>query len=197
MATSKTNPKVDFYFIKNKQWQNELEHLRMIILESGLDEELKWGVPCYTLEKSNVVLIHGFKKYCAILFVKGALLKDSKGVLIQQTEHVQAARQIRFTNIKEVIQNASIIKAYIKEAIQIEKAGLKVELKKSTELLFPEEFQKKLEKTPALKKAFFALTPGRQRAYNLFFTAAKQSQTKEARIEKCIKQILAGKGLND
>ncbi len=197
MATSKTNPKVDFYFIKNKQWQNELEHLRMIILESGLDEELKWGVPCYTLEKSNVVLIHGFKKYCAILFVKGALLKDSKGVLIQQTEHVQAARQIRFTNIKEVIQNASIIKAYIKEAIQIEKAGLKVELKKSTELLFPEEFQKKLEKTPALKKAFFALTPGRQRAYNLFFTAAKQSQTREARIEKCIKQILAGKGLND
>jgi uncharacterized protein YdeI (YjbR/CyaY-like superfamily) len=197
MATSKTNPKVDFYFIKNKQWQNELEHLRMIILESGLDEELKWGVPCYTLEKSNVVLIHGFKKYCAILFVKGALLKDSKGVLIQQTEHVQAARQIRFTNIKEVIQNASIIKAYIKEAIQIEKAGLKVELKKSTELLFPEEFQKKLEKTPALKKAFFALTPGRQRAYNLFFTAAKQSQTREARIEKCMKQILAGKGLND
>ncbi len=197
MATSKTNPKVDFYFIKNKQWQNELKHLRMIILESGLDEELKWGVPCYTLEKSNVVLIHGFKKYCAILFVKGALLKDSKGVLIQQTEHVQAARQIRFTNIKEVIQNASIIKAYIKEAIQIEKAGLKVELKKSTELLFPEEFQKKLEKTPALKKAFFALTPGRQRAYNLFFTAAKQSQTREARIEKCIKQILAGKGLND
>lgn len=197
MATSKTNPKVDFYFIKNKQWQNELEHLRMIILESGLDEELKWGVPCFTLEKSNVVLIHGFKKYCAILFVKGALLKDSKGVLIQQTEHVQAARQIRFTNIKEVIQNASIIKAYIKEAIQIEKAGLKVELKKSTELLFPEEFQKKLEKTPALKKAFFALTPGRQRAYNLFFTAAKQSQTREARIEKCIKQILAGKGLND
>jgi len=197
MATSKTNPKVDFYFINNKQWQNELEHLRMIILESGLDEELKWGVPCYTLEKSNVVLIHGFKKYCAILFVKGALLKDSKGVLIQQTEHVQAARQIRFTNIKEVIQNASIIKAYIKEAIQIEKAGLKVELKKSTELLFPEEFQKKLEKTPALKKAFFALTPGRQRAYNLFFTPAKQSQTREARIEKCMKQILAGKGLND
>jgi uncharacterized protein YdeI (YjbR/CyaY-like superfamily) len=192
------NPKVDFYFSKVK-WQEEIKHLRTIVLDCGLTEELKWGCPCYSLQKSNIVLIHVFKEYCAFLFFKGALLKDANGILIQQTENVQAARQIRFTNIGEIVKMGKTLKAYIYEAIEVEKAGLKVNLKKNTELIFPEEFQNKLSAKGghALKNAFNALTPGRQRAYNLYFSAPKQSKTRESRIEKCIQQILNGKGLND
>jgi uncharacterized protein YdeI (YjbR/CyaY-like superfamily) len=191
------NPKVDFFFNKAEKWQTELEQLRIIILDCGLTEELKWGVPCYTFQKNNIVLIHGFKEYCAILFHKGALLSDAKGILIQQTEHVQAARQIRFTNVQEIIKMEAVIKTYIYEAIEVEKAGLKVELKKTTEFKMPEEFQQKLDETPALKTAFEALTPGRQRAYLLHFSGPKQSKTRESRVEQCMPQILIGKGLND
>jgi len=191
------NPKVDFYFSKAQKWQKEFEKLRMIILDCGLTEELKWGCPCYSFQKKNIVLIHGFKEYCALLFFKGALLNDANGILIQQTENVQAARQIRFTNVREIVKTEPILKAYIYEAIEVEKAGLKVDLKKTTELIFPEEFQNKLDKKPALKAAFDALTPGRQRAYNLYFSAPKQSKTRESRVEKCMQQILKGKGLND
>jgi uncharacterized protein YdeI (YjbR/CyaY-like superfamily) len=191
------NPKVDFFFKKAEKWQTELEQLRMIILDCGLTEELKWGVPCYTFQKNNIVLIHGFKEYCAILFHKGALLSDANGILIQQTEHVQAARQIRFTNVQEIIKMETVIKTYIYEAIEVEKAGLKVELKKTTEFNMPEEFQQKLDETPALKTAFEALTPGRQRAYLLHFSAPKQAKTRESRVEQCMPQILIGKGLND
>jgi uncharacterized protein YdeI (YjbR/CyaY-like superfamily) len=169
----------------------------MIILDCGLTEELKWGVPCYTFQKSNIVLIHGFKEYCAILFVKGALLKDVNGILIQQTKNVQAARQIRFTDVREIIEMEPILKAYIHEAIEVEKAGLKVNYKKSTEFTIPEELINKLEEVPGLQDAFDALTPGRQRAYILYFSAPKQSKTREARIEKWLQQILNGKGLND
>jgi uncharacterized protein YdeI (YjbR/CyaY-like superfamily) len=194
------NPKVDFYFSKAKKWQEEIEKLRTIVLNCGLTEELKWGVPCYTLgdkQKSNIVLIHVFKEYCALLFFKGALLKDVNGILIQQTKNVQAARQIRFTNVREINKIAATLKAYIYEAIEVEKAGLKVNFKKNTDLKFPEEFQNKLDKMPSLKTAFYALTPGRQRAYNLYFSAPKQAKTRESRIEKCVQQILNGKGLND
>ncbi len=191
------NPKVDFYFIKSKKWQKELEQLRKIVLECALAEELKWGVPCYTFEESNIVLIHTFKEYCALLFFKGALLKDTSGILIQQTENVQAARQIRFADVKEIVKMAAIIKAYIYEAIEVEKAGLKVNLKKTKEFNTPEEFQNKLDKNPALKTAFKALTPGRQRGYLLYFSAPKQSKTRESRIEKCMPQIFDRKGLND
>ena len=167
------NPKVDFYFSKAKKWQEEFEKLRMIVLDFGLTEELKWG-PCYTLstpafQESNIVLIHGFKEYCALLFFKGALLNDANGILIQQTENVQAARQIRFTNVREIVEMESILKAYIYEAIEVEKAGLKVNFKKTTEFIMPEEFQNKLDEMPALKTAFNALTPGRQRAYIFIF----------------------------
>jgi uncharacterized protein YdeI (YjbR/CyaY-like superfamily) len=189
------NPKVDFYFSKAKKWQEELEQLRMIILDCGLTEELKWGVPCYTFQKSNIVLIHVFKEYCAVLFFKGALLHDANGILIQQTENVQAARQIRFTNVREIIKMKAILKAYIHEAIEVEKAGLKVELKKTKEFTMPDEFQNKLDEIPALKTAFKALTPGRQRGYLLYFSSAKQSKTRESRVEKCMKQILNGKGI--
>ncbi len=191
------NPKVDFYFSKAKSWKEELEKLREIILECALNEELKWGVPCYTSQKSNIVLIHSFKNYCAILFVKGALLNNGKGLLIQQTENVQAGRQIRFTNVREIVKMKTILKSYIYEAIEVEKAGLKVNLNKNIKLVFPEEFINKLVDNPDLKKSFDALTPGRQRAYNLFFSAPKQSKTRESRIEKCISRILNGKGLND
>ena len=195
------NPKVDFYFSKAKKWKKELEQLRMIVLDCGLSEELKWGVPCYTFQKSNIVLIHVFKEYCALLFFKGALLKDANKLLIQQTENVQAARQIRFTTanggIQEIVKMKAILKAYIHEAIEVEKAGLKVPLKKTKEFSIPEEFQKKLNKTPALKTAFKALTPGRQRGYLLYFSQPKQSKTRESRIEKYTQQILNGKGLND
>lgn len=191
------NPKVDFYFSNAKKWQKELEKLRMIILDCQLTEELKWGVPCYTFQKNNIVLIHVFKEYCALLFFKGALLKDANGILIQQTENVQAGRQIRFTNVREIVEMETILKAYIHEAIEVEKAGLKVNFKKSSEFIIPEEFQKKLDEIPALKTAFDALTPGRQRAYILYFSAPKQSKTRESRVEKCMQQILNGKGLND
>jgi uncharacterized protein YdeI (YjbR/CyaY-like superfamily) len=191
------NPKVDWYFTKNKQWQEEIKTLRTIVLDCGLTEELKWGVPCYQFQGSNIVLIHVFKEYCALLFFKGVLLKDTNGILIQQTENVQAARQIRFTNVKEIVKMKATLKAYIFEAIEVEKAGLKVPLKKTKEFTMPEEFQKKLNKTPVLKTAFYALTPGRQRGYLLYFSVAKQSKTREARIEKYVPQILKGKGLDD
>jgi uncharacterized protein YdeI (YjbR/CyaY-like superfamily) len=194
---NRMNPKVDFYFSKAKKWQKELAKLRTIILDCQLSEELKWGNPCYTFQKSNIVLIHVFKEYCALLFFKGALLKDADGILIQQTKNVQAGRQIRFTNVREIIQMEPILKAYIDEAIEVEKAGLKVKLKKTSDFSIPEEFQKELDAIPALKTAFDALTPGRQRAYLFHFSAAKQSKTREARVEKCMKQILKGKGLDD
>src|SRR6476620_1358391 len=191
------NPKVDFFFTKASKWQEEFRRLRTIILSCGLTEELKWGKPCYTFQKSNVVLIHGFKEHCALLFMKGALLKDSKRILIQQTENVQAARQIRFTNVREIVAMEPILKAYIKEAIEVAKAGLEVDYKKTSEFAIPEEFQNRLDESPPLKTAFDALTPGRQRGYMLYFSAAKQSKTREARVEKCLLQILKGKGLND
>jgi uncharacterized protein YdeI (YjbR/CyaY-like superfamily) len=194
---NRTNPKVDFYFIKEEKWQKELEKLRTIILDCPLTEELKWGVPCYTFQKSNIVLIHVFKEYCAILFVKGALLKDPKGILIQQTENVQAARQVRFTNVQEIIEVEDILKAYILEAIEAEKAGLKVNYKEAAEFPLADEFQSKLDEFPDLETAFYALTPGRQRAYLLYFSAPKQSKTREARVVKYMPQILNGKGLND
>jgi uncharacterized protein YdeI (YjbR/CyaY-like superfamily) len=191
------NPKVDWYFAKAEKWQKELVHLRTLVLDCGLTEELKWGVPCYTFQQANVVLIHDFKEYCALLFHKGALLQDTDGMLIQQTENVQSARQIRFTNIGEIIALENVVKTYIYQAIEVEKAGLKVEFKKHTELVFPEEFQSKLDTLPDLKTAFEALTPGRQRAYNLHFSAPKQTQTRVARVEKCMQLILNGKGLTD
>lgn len=191
------NPKVDGYLRSIKKWQEELEKLRSIILACGLTEELKWGVPCYTFQKSNIVLIHVFKEYCAILFFKGALLSDTNGILIQQSKNTQAARQIRFTNVQEIVKMKAILKAYIFEAIEVEKIGLTVNFKKTEEYIIPEEFQKKLDKSPALKTAFKALTPGRQRAYLLHFSAPKQSKTRESRVEKCMQQIFEGKGLND
>ncbi len=191
------NPKVDFYFSKAGKWQEETEQLRSIVLDCGLTEVLKWGCPCYTFEGSNIVLIHVFKEYCALLFFKGALLSDAGGILIQQTKNVQAARQARFTSTREIAKIKSILKAYVYEAIEVEKAGLKVTLKKTAAYSVPEEFQKKLSKSAALKTAFHALTPGRQRAYLLYFSAPKQSKTREARVEKSIKAILSGKGLND
>jgi uncharacterized protein YdeI (YjbR/CyaY-like superfamily) len=191
------NPKVDFYFDKAKRWQKELEELRTIALDCQLTEELKWGTPCYTYKNSNVVLIHDFKEYCALLFFKGALLNNTNGILIQQSKNVQAARQIRFTNLDEIKDQKAIIKAHIYEAIEVEKAGLKVILKKTTEFEVPDEFQQKLNQNSDLKKAFESLTPGRQRAYLLHFSTPKQSKTRETRVEKAIDQILAGKGLND
>ncbi len=191
------NPKVDLYISRSEKWQEELKKLRLIILDCGLTEELKWGVPCYTFQQSNIVLLHEFKEYCAILFVKGALLKDAQGILIQQTENVQAARQVRFTNLRQVVELEPILKAYIHEAVEAEKAGLKVDYKKTTEFNMPEELINKLEAVPGLQDAFEALTPGRQRAYILYFSAPKQSKTRESRIEKCMPQILNGKGLND
>jgi uncharacterized protein YdeI (YjbR/CyaY-like superfamily) len=191
------NPKVDFFFNKADKWQAEFERLRLIILDCGLNEALKWGVPCYTFQNSNIVLIHGFKEYCAILFVNGALLNDADGILIQQTENVQAARQIRFTNVQAIIELETILKAYIFEAIEVEKAGLKVDMKKTTAFNMPIEFQQKLDEIPALKTAFEALTPGRQRAYLLHFSAPKQAKTRASRVEQCMPLILNGKGLND
>lgn len=191
------NPKVDFFFNKAKNWQEEFERLRAIILDCGLNEELKWGQPCYTFQKRNIVLIHGFKEYCAMLFFKGALLSDPRGILIQQTENVQAARQVRFTDVRKIVKMEPILKTYIYEAIEVEKAGLKVPLKKTAEFIIPEEFQKKLDKIPALKTAFNTLTPGRQRAYIFYFSAPKQSKTREARVKKYMQQILKGKGLAD
>ena len=191
------NPQVDFYFDKAKEWQQEIRKMRTIVLDCGLTEELKWGCPCYTFNESNIVLIHVFKEYCAYLFFKGALLNDADGVLIQQTENVQSARQVRFTNAKEIVKMEKTLKAYIYEAIEVERAGLKVRLKKTADFKIPEEFQNKLDRKPALKKAFNALTPGRQRQYIFYFSQPKQSKTREARVEKYLQQILDGKGLND
>jgi uncharacterized protein YdeI (YjbR/CyaY-like superfamily) len=191
------NPRVDWYFDEAEKWQKELEQLRTIVLNCGLTEELKWGCPCYTFNNRNIVLIHVFKEYCALLFFKGVLLSDPGNILIQQTENVQAARQIRFVNTQEIMEKEGILKAYIYEAIEIERAGLKVKLKKTSDFKIPEEFQEKLNKMHALKTAFEALTPGRQRAYIFYFTQAKQSKTRQARIEKCIPKILDGKGLED
>ena len=191
------NPKVDFFFTKATKWQDELKQLREAALDCQLNEELKWGCPCYTFQGSNIVLIHAFKEYCALLFFKGALLKDPDHILIQQTENVQAARQVRFTNLNEIKKRWPALKAYIFEAVEIEEAGLKVPLKKATEFAIADEFQAKLDKLPKLKKAFYALTPGRQRAYLLHFLQPKQSKTRESRVEKAIPQILDGKGLND
>jgi uncharacterized protein YdeI (YjbR/CyaY-like superfamily) len=193
---NKMNPKVEFYFKKAKQWQEEFEELRKILLDCELAEELKWGCACYTFQGSNIVLIHGFKEYCALLFFKGALLKDPKGILVQQTENVQAGRQIRFTTVREIVKMKKILTAYVAEAIEAEKAGLKVTFKKNPEPV-PEELQKKLDELPALKAAFAALTPGRQRGYILYFSGAKQSKTREARVEKYTQQILDGKGMDD
>ena len=191
------NPKVDWFFAKDTKWQKEYEKLRSIILDCGLIEELKWGCPCYTCQNTNIVLIHGFKDYCALLFFKGALLNDPKGILIQQTKNVQSARQIRFTNVREIVKMEKILKAYVYEAIEIERVGLKVKFKKTSDFKIPEEFQKKLNKSKALKTAFDALTPGRQRAYLFYFSQPKLSKTRESRVEKFRKQILNGKGLND
>ena len=197
MAKTRMNPNVDFFFNKAGRWQKEVNKLRRIVLGCQLTEDLKWGCPCYTLEEGNIVLIHKFKEYCALLFFKGALLKDPGGILIQQTKNVQAARQIRFTNLREIVERATAVKAYIHEAIEVEKAGQKVKLKKTSEFSMPDEFEGELNKLPALKTAFYALTPGRQRAYLLFFSTPKQSRTREARIEKCKRKILNGKGLTD
>jgi uncharacterized protein YdeI (YjbR/CyaY-like superfamily) len=191
------NPRVDFFFTKAKKWREEFEKLRIIILDCQLTEELKWGVPCYTFEKSNILLMHGFKEYCAVLFFKGALLNDVNGILISQTENTQATRQIRFTSVREIVEMETVLKAYIHEAIEVEKAGLNVSFKKTTEFIVPEEFQIKLDELPALKTAFAALTPGRQRGYILYFSAPKQSKTRQSRVEKCMPQILNGKGLDD
>jgi uncharacterized protein YdeI (YjbR/CyaY-like superfamily) len=200
---NKVNSKVDGFLKKAKKWREEFEKLRKVCLDCGLTEEVKWGKPCYTYpatagrQGNNIVLIHGFKDYCALLVFKGALLKDPKGILIQQTENVQAARQIRFTNVREIVEMEPALKAYIKEAIEVEKAGLEVDYKKTSEFVIPEEFQNRLDESPALKTAFYALTPGRQRGYLLYFSAAKQSKTRESRVEKCVQQILDGKGLNE
>jgi len=191
------NPKVDFYFSKAGKWQEEIKKLRTMVLDCGLSEELKWGCPCYVYGKSNIVLIHVFKEYCALLFFQGALLNDAKGILIQQTENVQAARQIRFTSVQEIVKLEKTVKAYIYEAIEVEKAGLKVKLKKTSVFKVPEEFQKKLDKSSKLKTAFSALTPGRQRAYIFYFSQPKLSTTRASRVEKYLPQILDGKGLDD
>ncbi|MFD1675701.1 YdeI/OmpD-associated family protein [Alicyclobacillus fodiniaquatilis] len=197
MTNGEMNPKVDEFIRKSKKWRKEYEQLRNIVLDCGLTEEFKWMHPCYTLEKKNIVIIHGFKEYCALLFHKGALLQDTHGILIQQTENVQAARQIRFTNVQEIVEMEAILKSYIYEAIEVEKSGLEVNFKKATEFIIPAEFQNKFDEIPALKTAFEALTPGRQRAYLLYFSQAKQAKTRVSRIEKYMQQILDGKGLND
>ena len=191
------NPKVDFYFNDAQKWQAEIAQLRTIVLDCELTDALKWGCPCYTLDKSNIVLIHVFKDYCAFLFFKGALLPDPNGILVQQTENVQAARQIRFTSVDEIVVLASVLKAYIAEAIAVEKAGLQVNFKKASEFNMPEEFINKLEEVPGLQDAFDALTPGRQKAYLLHFSAPKQAKTRAARVEKYLEKILSGKGLDD
>jgi uncharacterized protein YdeI (YjbR/CyaY-like superfamily) len=191
------NAKVDALLSKAKQWQDEFTQLRAIILDCDLVEDFKWGQPCYTLEGQNVVLMHGFKEYCALLFFKGALLKDPKGILIQQTENVQAARQIRFTSAQEIAKLEKVLKTYIRNAIDVEKSGAKVEFKKTAEFSWPEEFERKVDDMPSLRTAFEALTPGRQRAYLLHFSSAKQAKTRESRIEKCVPHILDGKGLDD
>lgn len=197
MSMHGPNPKVDWFFEKDGQWKSAFAKLRELALDSGLTEELKWGHPCYTLKGKNVFLMHGFNNYCALLFHKGALLKDDHGILVQQTENVQSARQIRFTNLKEITKLAPVLRSYMQQAIAVEHAGSKVPLKKAAEFKMPEEFAAKLKAMPVLNKAFHALTPGRQRGYLLHFAGAKQAKTREARIEKHLERILAGKGLED
>ena len=192
---NRMNPKVDGFLRKAKKWREEFQKLRMVCLECELTEELKWGKPCYSFQESNILIIQGFKEHCALLFCKGALLKDPNGVL--KKFGWQAARRIPFNNVREIVEMEPILKAYIKEALEVEKAGLEVDYKKISEFVIPEEFQNRLDESPALKTAFDALTPGRQRGYILYFSAAKQSKTREARVEKCVQQILDGKGLND
>ena len=194
---NRRNPHVDIYLSKAQKWQEEVKMLRIIILDCELTEELKWHAPCYTFQESNIVIIQVFKGYCALLFFKGALLNDTNDILVRPGENTQAGRQIRFTDVREIIKMESILKAYIYEAIDVEKAGLKVNFKKNTKSIIPKEFQTKLDESSALKMAFDALTPGRQRAYFLYFTAAKQPKTRESRVEKCMQRILNGKGLND
>lgn len=194
---NKTNPKVDAFLNRAEKWRDEFEKLRRIVLACGLTEDLKWGQPCYTVQNKNIVVIHGFKEYCALLFFKGALLNDPKHILIQQTPNVQVPRQVRFTSVREIAKLEPTLKAYIHEAVEVENAGLKVKLKKTSDYPVPEEFQNKLNKMPALQAAFAALTPGRQRAYLFYFSQAKQSKTREARVEKYTQQILDGKGLDD
>jgi len=191
------NPQVDVFLEKAKKWKEEMGELRKIVLGCGVTEELKWGKPCYTFQEKNVVIIHGFKEYCALLFCKGALLKDSRGILIQQTENVQAARQLRFIHLREITGSEAVVKAYVKEAVEVEKAGLEVSYKETSEFVMPEEFRTRLDEDRSLKTAFHALTPGRQRGYLLYFSAPKQAKTRESRIEKCVQQILDRKGLND
>ena len=197
MTKSKTNSKVDKFLSNAEFWQEEFKELRTILLDCDLTEEFKWGKPCYTFEGNNIVLMHGFKNYCALLFHKGVLLDDKADILIQQTKNTQSARQIRFTNADEIVEMEHIIKAYVNEAIEVEKAGLEVDFKDTAEFEFPEEFQNKLDDNPELEKAFEALTPGRQRGYLLYFSGAKQSKTREARVERYVQHILDGKGLND
>jgi len=191
------NPKVDQFLNRITQWQDEISQLRRVMLNCQLTEELKWGQPCYTFEKSNIVILQNFKNYCAILFVKGVLLKDEKNVLVALTENTQSSRQIRFTNLQEILNLEPVIKAYVNQAIEIEKAGLKVEYKKTSAFNVPDELQAIFDEIPELKTAFEALTPGRQRAYLLYFDAPKQSKTRTARVEKYMQHILSGKGLND
>jgi uncharacterized protein YdeI (YjbR/CyaY-like superfamily) len=193
----KSDLNLDAYFQNAKKWQEEIQKLRTIVLGRGLEETMKWGHPCYTFQDSNIILIHEFKEYCALLFFKGALLADSKGMLIQQTKNTQASRQLRFTTVQEIIEQEALVKSYIDEAIEVEKSGLKVEFKETEEFLTPDELQTRFDESPAFKAAFEALTPGRQRAYKLYFSGAKQSKTREARIEKYREHILAGRGLND
>ncbi|MGF6352289.1 uncharacterized protein YdeI (YjbR/CyaY-like superfamily) [Paenibacillus sp. 4624] len=197
MAVQNTNPKVDAYLSKIKTWKDESVKLREIILDCDLTEDYKWMHPCYTVKGKNVVLIHGFKEYCAIMFLKGSLLKDPHGILIQQTNNVQGGRQIRFTNLEQIIEQEEILKAYIREAIEVEQAGLKVEKKEVEQFAVPEELQQQFDANPAFQEAFEALTPGRQRAYLYHFSQPKQSKTKTSRIEKCMQPIMEGKGLND
>ncbi len=197
MTKTRMNPKVDGFLKKAKQWRKEMEKLREILLVAGLGEELKWGKPCYTFQTGNVVVMLPLKNYCALLFCKGALLKDPSGILVKAGENTQAARQLRFTHLREIVDREAILKTYLQQAIEVEKAGLEVTYKKTTDFVIPEEFQKKLNELPALKTAFAALTPGRQRGYLLYFSGAKQSRTRESRVEKCLPQILRGKGLQD
>jgi uncharacterized protein YdeI (YjbR/CyaY-like superfamily) len=197
MINPRTNPKVDAYFHRAQAWRAELEKLRRILLGCGLTEELKWGKPCYTFQEANVVVLLPLKNYCALLFCKGALLKDAQGILVKAGENTQAARQMRFTALREITEKEAVLKSYLRQAIEVEKAGLEVVYKKTTDYVIPQEFQKKLEESPALKTAFAALTPGRQRGYILYFSAAKQSKTRKARVEKCRPRMLKGQGLND
>ncbi|MCX7773599.1 MAG: YdeI/OmpD-associated family protein [Clostridia bacterium] len=192
-----THPKADEFLCQAGKWREEMEALRTTLLDSGLTEEFKWGKPCYMYESSNIAIIQPFKEYCALLFVKGALLKDTQGILIQQTENVQAGRQISFTSLQDIVRLKELLKDYIREAVEVEKAGLEVSIKETSAYTVPEEFQSKLNENPALKAAFEKLTPGRQKAYLLHFSQPKQSKTREARVEKCIKAILSGKGLNE